>query len=299
VRGALTVQARLIAQGMDRLRRGLGIEGLDRLGDADRENPSVMERLTHHGVVDPAVARHGMDGQLERCRDPLESGWDVVDQRSHRAGITGMAPGDACRNDKAWRWRRDDPGLAPKWGGAVALALEDGGDSAIVGINDCTVGEALARGQSARWLTDGAMGLQGGVEVCCQARARRLAPWRGALKAWLGGLGPRGHRHAMRPQRCCRLADQAHQDVALAPAWPAKAPHDLREVVVQRLGLARQRGRWRGAWRRDGFDELEDFCCALSSVAASVTRGLPCSAGTVSMTRGAGLTRPSSMAAAA
>jgi hypothetical protein len=120
------------------------------------------------------------------------------------------------------------------------------------------VGEALALGQSARWLTDGAMGLQGGVEVCCQARARRLAPLRGALKAWLGGLGQRGTRNAMRQQRCFRLADQAYKDVALAPALPAKATHDLLEVVVKRLGLARQRGRWRGALRRDGFDELED-----------------------------------------
>src|SRR5258708_4078872 len=136
-----------------------------------------------------------------------------------------MAPGDACRKDKACRWLRDDPGLAPKWGGAVALALEDGGASAIVGIDDFTVGEALALGQSARLLTDGAMGLQGGVEVCCQARARRLAQWRGALKALLGGLGQRGNRQAMLQQRCFRLADQAHKDFALAPALPAKATH--------------------------------------------------------------------------
>jgi hypothetical protein len=55
------------------------------------------------------------------------------------------------------------------------------------------------------------------------------------------------------------LADQAHEDFALAPALPAKAAHDLLEVVVKRLGLALQRGRWRGALRRDGVDELEDF----------------------------------------
>lgn len=63
----------------------------------------------------------------------------------------------------------------------------------------------------------------------------------------------------MLQQRCFRLADQAHKDFAWAPAVPAKATHDLLEVVVKRLGLARQRGRLRGALRRDGFDELEDF----------------------------------------
>ena len=46
-------------------------------------------------------------------------------------------------------------------------------------------------------------------------------------------------------------------------------------------------------------DELKGFFCALYSVVASVTRWLPCSHGKVSMTRWAGLTRPSSIAAAA
>ena len=46
-------------------------------------------------------------------------------------------------------------------------------------------------------------------------------------------------------------------------------------------------------------DELEDFFWALYSVAASLTRWLPCSLGKVSTTKWAGLTSPASIAVAA
>jgi hypothetical protein len=47
------------------------------------------------------------------------------------------------------------------------------------------------------------------------------------------------------------------------------------------------------------YNQLERLCGAFYRVVASVPRGLPCSHGKVSMTRGAGLTSPSSIAAAA
>jgi AhpD family alkylhydroperoxidase len=53
------------------------------------------------------------------------------------------------------------------------------------------------------------------------------------------------------------------------------------------------------ALRDDVVEERERFLCALYRVVAAVTRCRPCALGKVSMTRGAGLTRPSSMAAAA
>jgi hypothetical protein len=68
------------------------------------------------------------------------------------------------------------------------------------------------------------------------------------------------------------VAHELHADLALPPALATKASHDLREVVVARVHLGRQRGRWPGALRRDGLDELEDFFCALYRVVASVTR---------------------------
>jgi hypothetical protein len=69
--------------------------------------------------------------------------------------------------------------------------------------------------------------------------------------------------------------------------------------VLEWLGVRLQRRTLGGALRRDRDDELEDFFGALYSVAASLTRGLPCSRGKVSTTRCAGLTSPASMAAAA
>jgi hypothetical protein len=55
------------------------------------------------------------------------------------------------------------------------------------------------------------------------------------------------------------LAHQRHEDSALPAALAPKAAQSLLEGVVERVGLSLQRGRLRGAWRRDGLDEVEDF----------------------------------------
>src|SRR5437660_5614580 len=87
--------------------------------------------------------------------------------------------------------------------------------------------------------------------------------------------------------------------MALPPTLAAKAPHHLLQVLLEALGLTRERCGSAVALLCDVCDEFEGFFCALYSVVASVTRWLPCSHGKVSMTRWAGLTRPASIAAAA
>jgi hypothetical protein len=95
------------------------------------------------------------------------------------------------------------------------------------------------------------------------------------------------------------VAHALPEDLTLAPTLPTKAAHGLLEVLLEGTGLGRQRRGSGGALLQDGLDEGEDFFGALYSVVASVTRWLPCADGKVAMRRGAGLTRPSSIAAAA
>ena len=55
------------------------------------------------------------------------------------------------------------------------------------------------------------------------------------------------------------LAHYRHEDFALPATLATKAAHAPLEVVVERVSLRLQRGRLRGAGRRDGRDEVEDF----------------------------------------
>ena len=68
------------------------------------------------------------------------------------------------------------------------------------------------------------------------------------------------------------LAHQFDEDFALAPALPAKATHDLLQVLAQLMRLVCQCGGGESALPGDPLDELQAFFCALYSVVASVTR---------------------------
>ena len=57
VRRAFAVQAGPIESVEDRLGRGLWVNRLDRFGDADRQNASCMQRLSHCGGISPQGAR--------------------------------------------------------------------------------------------------------------------------------------------------------------------------------------------------------------------------------------------------
>ena len=79
------------------------------------------------------------------------------------------------------------------------------------------------------------------------------------LETVLRGLGQRDQGAATRSKLLVGLTYQRHEDCALPAALPPKAAHDLLEVVVERVGVALQRGRLRGTGGRNGLDEMEDF----------------------------------------
>ena len=85
------------------------------------------------------------------------------------------------------------------------------------------------------------------------------------------------------------LAHQGYTHVPHPPALSAEAAHQRLEGVLELVSLPLQRCPLWGALGGYGCDALEDFGGALSSVAASWTRGLPCSRGKVSTTTCAGL----------
>ena len=47
---------------------GFGVQGLDALGDAHRENPSLMKRLTQRRIIDAEVPRDRVDLELRGAR---------------------------------------------------------------------------------------------------------------------------------------------------------------------------------------------------------------------------------------
>lgn len=148
-------------------------------------------------------------------------------------------------------------------GRTVTFALEDRSNGAIVGIDEFAWAESLALGQPTRLVADSVIGRQGGLQLTPQAFPLVRGHTGGALEALLGSLGQGDNGAAMRQELLFGLAHQADEDFALAAALAAKAAHDLRKGVVERLGLRLQQGRGRGALRRDSLDELEDFFWAL------------------------------------
>jgi hypothetical protein len=256
---AFSVQACCGQAPTDLLLGGRWRDRCDRLGDTNRENPSRMQRMSHHGVIGPQITRHRMDGQLARHRDPGDGGLDLVHQGYHIAGIARIADRKMRGKDKAGGGLRDDSGLAPKLGRTVAFALEDGRNSAVVRIDDFTLTQPLALRQPARLFADGVIGFQRCLQLAHPALALALGQLGRALETLLCGLCQCGNGTSPLQQLLFGLAHQRHEDFALPPALPAKAAHDLLEVPVERAGLRRHCGGSRGALRRDLLDELEDF----------------------------------------
>ena len=258
-----------------------------------------MQRLSYGGVIGPQGARHGMDSQRALPRDSCDGRLDFVHQGHHIAGIARIPCGHTMRKDEARGRVRRKAGLTPKLCGTIALAFEDGCDSEIIGIDQFTVRQFLAVGEPGGLLADVCMAAQGRAERFGDTLALGVTQRRRLVQALLGLLPQGGNRLAKLQELLFRLAYQFHQDLALTTTLATKAAHNFFQLLVELLGLAREDRGTAAVFLRDGFDERKHFFCALYSVVASVTRWLPCSQGKVSMTRCAGLTSPSSMAAAA
>src|SRR5713226_2799152 len=299
VRGALSVQPCLLQHPQHVLRGRRGRERLDGVRDAHRENPSGMQRRTQGGIVERQVASHRVDGGGAPTRDLRHGVLDFVDQGQHEAGITRIADRELHGKDEARGWLDDNPWLAAKLSGTVALPFANRSNGQIVGIDDFAMGQRLAIGQPAGLFFDVLMGRYGSCELRVQTLTLPLRQVRAAVQALLRCLGQRKNLMPNFQQVLLGLAYQRHKHLALPAALPAEAAHDLGEVVLELLRLGLQRRALGGALVGEVLDDLENFFLALYSVAASLTRWLPCSLGKVSTTRCAGLTRPASMAAVA
>lgn len=263
----------------------MGVNGLDRLGNADRQNAACMQRLAYCRVIGPQIARDGMDGQLAWPRDPCNGRLHFVYQGHHIAGIARIPYGHTVCEDKARGRVRRDPRLATKLHGAIALAFEDGSHGEIVGIDQLTVLEFLAVGEPGGLLADVRMVAQRLGARLGETLALGLAQGRRLSQEVLRLLSQRGDGLAKLQELVFRVTYQFHEDLALTTTLAAKAPHDFGQLLVEPLGLPCEARGTVAALLRDGCDERKGFFCALYSVVASVTRWLPCSHGKVSMTR--------------
>ena len=93
--------------------------------------------------------------------DARTGGLDLVDQGHDIAGITGIPHRQPRRKHEAGGGLGDNPRLAAKLGGAVALAFADRGNGGIIGIDDFTVRQGLAVGEAAGLGGDLLMGGEG------------------------------------------------------------------------------------------------------------------------------------------
>ena len=109
------------------------------------------------------------------------------DQGHHIAGVSGIPHRQRKGEDEARGGLGDKPGLAAKLGGAVALALANRGNRGIVGIDDFTLGQEFALGESTGLGGNLLMGGESAAELGVQALPLLCGQLHRALHALLGG----------------------------------------------------------------------------------------------------------------
>jgi hypothetical protein len=154
----------------------------------------------------------------------------------------------------------------------MALACDTRGNGQIVGVDQCTVAELLAVSPLGGWWTEVVMVAQGRGERTGETRA--LDGTQGAwMSQTLGGLEATGFDRFTQCQELgCSVPYQGHEDAPLPSTTAAKAPHDVLQLLGERLGLApKDRGAAAGLLRAR-CDERKGFLCAFYRVVASVPR---------------------------
>jgi len=235
------------------------LNGLNGLGDANREYGSLMERLPQRRIIDAEITRHRMDLEPWGCPDTLDGPLDLVEQGQHITGIARIALGDPVGKDETGGGLRHKAGFAAKLGGAIALAFEDGGNSGIVGVHDFTVAELFALGELGGLLAEVRMTAHRRVERIGQTLARGGAQRCRVRKEVLGLLPKRGDGFAKLQELLFSVAHQCHEDVPLPSALATKAPHDFFEFLLEALGLALELRGPAAAPLGDAFNQLEGF----------------------------------------
>ena len=298
VRGALSVLTWLIEDPADLDLGGRRREGFYHPWDAHCQNPTAMQRCTQRRVIKGQIASQRMDGRFASRRDLRTSVLHFVDQGQHIAGIRGISYREMHGEGEARGYLGDHTGFFAKLRGTVALAFENRRNGDIIGIDDFAMGQRRAMREASGLFFNPLMALHSVLELRGLAplyvRKRHLS-----VQVLLGCLCQGQDVLPHLKQMLFDLVYQLRKHFTLPAALPAKPAHELLEDVLEAVSLGLQR---RGPGRSlvgKVRDDLEDFFGALYSVAASLTRGLPCSLGNVSTTRCVGLTRPASIAAVA
>ena len=244
---------------LDDLRGRGGRERVDGARNPHGEDAPGVQCLAQFGVVERQIAREGVNGGHERGGDLRQRRLDFGDQGEHVAAITGIAHRQMSGEHEAGGGLPDKARFAPKLGGTVTLAFADRSDGGIVGVDDFAAGQRLAVGEPPRLGHDLLMGGKGHGQPGVPARSLRGRQRDGALELRLGGLRQRSHRRARREQVRFGLPHQTHKDFPLPPALPPKAPHNLGELKVKRLGLRLQGRALCATLGRNLRNDLEDF----------------------------------------
>jgi hypothetical protein len=235
---------------------GVRLDGLDTLGDANRQNAALMESLTQHRVIDTQITRHRVDMVPWPCLDALGGPLDLVEQGQHITGIARIALGDKVGKDKTGGRFRDDTGLSAKLGRAIAFAFDNGSNRGIVGIDQFKVAELLAMGEPCGLLADVLMGAHRRAQLMGKTLALGLTERLGLFQTLLGLVGKGFDGLAKCEELLFGLSHQLDKDATLATAAPAKTPHDFFDLLLEALGLLVEWGRPVAARLSDVLDEF-------------------------------------------
>ncbi len=243
----------------DILRTGVRFDGLDTLGDANRQHAALMERLTQPWVMEAQITRHRVDRAPWSCLDALGGPLDLVEQGQHRAGIARIALGHTVGKEETRGRFRDDTGLSAKLRRAIAFAFDHGSNRGIVGIDQCKVVELLAWGEPRGLPADVRMGAHRRAQLTGKTRALGLTQRLWLCKTLLGLLGTGFDGLATCQKLLFGVAHQRDKDRRLAPAAAAKAPHDFFALLLEAVGLLLELGRPAAALLRAVLDEFSRF----------------------------------------
>jgi hypothetical protein len=238
---------------------GVGPDGINRLGNAYRQNAARMEGLPSAGVVEAQITRnrvylspracpHTVDGVLA----PLEPGQSIT-------RVARMALRHQSSQDKTGGRFRSNARLSAKLCRTIALAFETGGNGGIIGIDQFCVAPLLAVGQPGGLVPAGGMVVQRCGEGQGETLALALAQCAGLVEALLGLAGQGVDRLTKGQELVFRVAHQLDEDLSLTATAAAKTPHDLGEFLREAAGLALERGGPVTALRDDVVDECERF----------------------------------------
>jgi hypothetical protein len=259
VRRTLSVQTRLVQDAAHVLLTWHWRERRDGAWDTHRADAAGVERLAPRRLMERQIAGQRMDGQRAPSRDSRKGLLDAVEQGPHRAEIIRVAHGQLQGNAEAGGHLSEHARFAAKRRRTVPLACADGGQSAIIGMDDCAMRQRRAMGQTSRWfgkpLLRGQGHLQRGGHALSWSRRKRLR----LIPGCPCGVPQRQELSAGLKPMLCRLAPQLHQHVALPATLAAEAaPHPL-EVVLEAAPLGLQaccpRSQRVGPLRHD----VEDF----------------------------------------